>query len=217
MLHHNWVSSWAHTAIIPTNSAMDVSAAASSTKIRNMSASRSLEHRENIVPFLFWRQERCSRTFAAEFQSVKNWLRGVQRDPAGGEQQQEQGAIAPVFGSRTRILKALHDRLSSAVANLPLPAVASTTPEQHLEHRRRELDGFLQHALRSTSERTFPPTRGRPRQRSPAKEAVPELVPETGERSAKKASCAAAGAFLSREMLESAPSDLEPWENGRST
>jgi len=45
--------SWAQTAIIPTNSVIDAKAAASSTKIRNITASLDLEHRENIVPFLF--------------------------------------------------------------------------------------------------------------------------------------------------------------------
>jgi hypothetical protein len=38
---------------MPTNSVMDAKAAASSTKIRNIVASLGLEHRENIVPFLF--------------------------------------------------------------------------------------------------------------------------------------------------------------------
>jgi len=36
----NWVISCAQTAIIPTNSAIDVKAAASSTKIRNITTSR---------------------------------------------------------------------------------------------------------------------------------------------------------------------------------
>ena len=48
----NWMKSWAQTATIPTNSAIDARAAASSTKIRNITAS-SLEHIENIVLSLF--------------------------------------------------------------------------------------------------------------------------------------------------------------------
>jgi len=35
----NWVISWAHTAIIPTNSVIDASAAASCTKTFNMAVS----------------------------------------------------------------------------------------------------------------------------------------------------------------------------------
>ena len=49
----SWGISWAQTAIIPTKSVMDASAAASSTNVFNMSASRFLEHKKNIVPFLF--------------------------------------------------------------------------------------------------------------------------------------------------------------------
>jgi len=37
--NQNWENSCAHTAIIPTNSVIDASAAASSTKIFNMAAS----------------------------------------------------------------------------------------------------------------------------------------------------------------------------------
>jgi hypothetical protein len=53
--------SCAQTAIIPTNSVIDASAAASSTKILNIALSlRQQEHRENIVPFLFYRQGKLS-------------------------------------------------------------------------------------------------------------------------------------------------------------
>ena len=45
--------SCAQTAIIPTNSAIDANAAASSTKTFNMPASCYLEHMKNIVPILF--------------------------------------------------------------------------------------------------------------------------------------------------------------------
>jgi hypothetical protein len=43
---------------MPTNSVIDVNAAASSTKIRNIAASptESLEHRKNNVLFLFYGQ-----------------------------------------------------------------------------------------------------------------------------------------------------------------
>jgi hypothetical protein len=51
--HQNAVRSCAQIAIIPTNSAIDVKAAASSTKIRNIVTSFGLEHTENNVPFLF--------------------------------------------------------------------------------------------------------------------------------------------------------------------
>jgi hypothetical protein len=51
--NQSWLKSWAQTATIPTNSVIDARAAASSTKIRNMIASLGLEHRGNIVPFLF--------------------------------------------------------------------------------------------------------------------------------------------------------------------
>src|SRR5205085_7623155 len=47
--HQSWVKSCAHTAIIPTNSVSDASAAASSTKIFNMTASIY----ENICGTLF--------------------------------------------------------------------------------------------------------------------------------------------------------------------
>lgn len=56
----NWVKSWAQTAIIPTNSVIDASAAASSTKIFNMAASRELERMQNIVLFLFSESSRGS-------------------------------------------------------------------------------------------------------------------------------------------------------------
>jgi hypothetical protein len=50
----SWGISCAQTAIIPTNSEIDVSAAASSTNIFNMpSLQRMLEHKKNIVPLLF--------------------------------------------------------------------------------------------------------------------------------------------------------------------
>src|ERR1035438_6240503 len=52
-LPQNWGISCAQTAIIPTNSVIDASAAASSTKILNMLASLRLEHKGNSVPFLF--------------------------------------------------------------------------------------------------------------------------------------------------------------------
>src|SRR6266436_137534 len=49
----SWGMSWAQTAIIPTNSAIDANAAASSTKTFNMPASSNMEHMKNIVPILF--------------------------------------------------------------------------------------------------------------------------------------------------------------------
>src|SRR3954454_20841006 len=49
----SWGINCAQTAIIPTNSAIDASAAASSTKVLNIARSFDLEHRKNIVPFLF--------------------------------------------------------------------------------------------------------------------------------------------------------------------
>lgn len=55
--------SCAHTAIIPTNSAIDASAAASSTKIFNMSASTLPEHMRNIVPSLFYAVKGGSGSF----------------------------------------------------------------------------------------------------------------------------------------------------------
>jgi hypothetical protein len=51
--NQNWLKSWAQTATMPTNSVIDAKAAASSTKIRNIVASLGLEHKGNIVPFLF--------------------------------------------------------------------------------------------------------------------------------------------------------------------
>jgi hypothetical protein len=48
--------SCAQIAIIPRNSVSDASAAASSTKIFNIIASLTPEHRENNVPFLFFGQ-----------------------------------------------------------------------------------------------------------------------------------------------------------------
>jgi len=48
--------SCAHTAIIPKNSVIDASAAASSTNIFNIPRLLLLEHRGNIVLFLFFRQ-----------------------------------------------------------------------------------------------------------------------------------------------------------------
>jgi hypothetical protein len=47
--------SCAHTAIIPTKSAIDASAAASSTNILNITRLPILEHNKNIVQFLFQR------------------------------------------------------------------------------------------------------------------------------------------------------------------
>jgi hypothetical protein len=49
----SWEMSCAHTAIIPTNSVIYASAAASSTKIFNISRLPWLERHGNIVPFLF--------------------------------------------------------------------------------------------------------------------------------------------------------------------
>src|ERR1700760_656523 len=51
--NQSWGINCAQTAIIPTNSPIDASAAASSTKVFNMSRSLDLEHRKNVVPFLF--------------------------------------------------------------------------------------------------------------------------------------------------------------------
>src|SRR6476619_2174796 len=48
----------AQTAIIPTNSVMDASAAASSTNILNIYRSCELEHMRNIVPFSFFSSRR---------------------------------------------------------------------------------------------------------------------------------------------------------------
>jgi hypothetical protein len=56
-----WGISCAQTAIIPMNSVIDASAAASSTKVFNMPASR-LEHMKNIVLILF--QESSGQTTA---------------------------------------------------------------------------------------------------------------------------------------------------------
>ena len=47
----SWGITWAQTAIIPTNSVIDASAAASSTNIFNIPA--SMERKKNNVPFLF--------------------------------------------------------------------------------------------------------------------------------------------------------------------
>src|SRR4051794_36517082 len=54
----SWGINCAHTAIIPTNSAIDASAAASSTKVLNIARSFDLEHKRNIVPFLFLKSTR---------------------------------------------------------------------------------------------------------------------------------------------------------------
>jgi hypothetical protein len=54
IMRQNWLKSWAQTAIMPTNSVMDVSAAASSTKIRNM----------DRLP-LFWNIERTLFLFCS--------------------------------------------------------------------------------------------------------------------------------------------------------
>jgi hypothetical protein len=59
------VNSWAQTAIIPMNSVIDASAAASSTKIFNMAASRELERMQNIVPFLFSESSEAGTTQSA--------------------------------------------------------------------------------------------------------------------------------------------------------
>jgi len=49
----SWGMSCAQTAIIPTKSVIDASAAASSTNVFNISRLPVLEHKKNIVPFLF--------------------------------------------------------------------------------------------------------------------------------------------------------------------
>ena len=49
--HQNAVRSCAQTAIIPTNSAIDASAAASSTNILNMPASSYVNIRGTLFPF----------------------------------------------------------------------------------------------------------------------------------------------------------------------
>src|SRR5260370_40210702 len=56
----SWGMSWAQTAIIPTNSAIDAKAAASSTKTFNMPASSNMEHMKNIVPVLFLESRRAN-------------------------------------------------------------------------------------------------------------------------------------------------------------
>jgi hypothetical protein len=70
------VISSAQTAIMPTNSVIDASAAASSTKILNIVISldfdplvlnMALEHRENIVLFLFPGQEQLEGQMAGPF------------------------------------------------------------------------------------------------------------------------------------------------------
>jgi hypothetical protein len=60
----SWEKSCAHIAIIPRNSVSDASAAASSTKIFNIIASLTLEHKENNVPFLFRGQGSAKVTLA---------------------------------------------------------------------------------------------------------------------------------------------------------
>jgi hypothetical protein len=71
------VISSAQTAIMPTNSVIDASAAASSTKILNIVISLDfdplvlnmvLEHRENIVLFLFPGQEQLEGQMAGPFE-----------------------------------------------------------------------------------------------------------------------------------------------------
>ncbi|MFX8385672.1 hypothetical protein ABTL78_20025, partial [Acinetobacter baumannii] len=54
--HQSWVNSWAHTAIMPTNSVREARAAASSTKIFNIAVLHRPEHMKNNVLFLFTRQ-----------------------------------------------------------------------------------------------------------------------------------------------------------------
>jgi hypothetical protein len=60
---HSAEISCAQTAIIPTNSVIDASAAASSTNTRNIAPSLVLEHRENNVLFLFIGQARAPDRF----------------------------------------------------------------------------------------------------------------------------------------------------------
>jgi hypothetical protein len=61
----NAVSSWAQTAIIPTNSAIDVKAAASSTKIRNITTSLV----KNIEGTLFLFCSEFKRGLVGQFES----------------------------------------------------------------------------------------------------------------------------------------------------
>src|SRR6266567_512986 len=53
---HSCGMTWAQIAIIPTNSAIDVSAAASSTKILNMACSITRTYEEHCSHFVLWSQ-----------------------------------------------------------------------------------------------------------------------------------------------------------------
>src|ERR1700756_818405 len=97
-------------------------------------------------------------------------IRVVGGAPACRQQEEEQGALTPVLGCGARFLEALHNDPAGAVADLPLPAGSPAPSENHLEHRGRELDRFLQHAFDPPQDRqAFPPNSPipNPRQRKP--------------------------------------------------
>src|SRR3974390_564908 len=141
----NWLRSCAHTAIMPTNSVIDVNAAASSTKIRNIAASRLSPWNIGRTMFSFCsmvkrRVANCPRTDLQRIASVNKGLCGLRARsefaPAGGQEQQKQSSLGPVLGCGAGIPPPLHDNLPGAVAAQPLPPGASPPSEQHLKHRK---------------------------------------------------------------------------------
>src|SRR5882757_74499 len=75
----SWGINCAQTAIIPTNSTIDASAAASSTKVLNMSRSVDLEHRKNIVPFLF---SKSTSENQRRIRKLNRWLNWFAAEPS---------------------------------------------------------------------------------------------------------------------------------------
>jgi hypothetical protein len=74
---HIWLMSCAQIATIPMNNVSDASAAASSTKILSINTSCTLEHRQNIVLFLFYGQgAKIDRFKKAAWKNIA-WLIGA--------------------------------------------------------------------------------------------------------------------------------------------
>src|SRR5882724_9151475 len=82
----SWLNSCAQIATIPMNNVSEASAAASSTKTFNITASSTQEHKRNIVPFLFFGQGQkpANSESGAERNRLVNWLRRAGESPVFG-------------------------------------------------------------------------------------------------------------------------------------
>jgi hypothetical protein len=131
---HNWGISCAQTAIIPTNSVIDASAAASSTKVFNIPRLPGLEHMRNHVPFLFSGVKRRSWVGLRNELEMKRLVNGARPDrkSAAGIAANAGAACGPagVWGACRLLLFAKNRRLHRL--GFPIEEIIEAGPSMDL-------------------------------------------------------------------------------------